>query len=255
MNGVAARETSTTLPAMPARDKETPMTVHNLTEKEASVSQAARRVADDLAPVARTADSQGGYNESWWQAVHRLQGEGYPSMFIPSQYGGGGTGVFELLLVVEQLARVDGGLANILFHEACSVKTIMSATDELRRGYLQRMIDGSLSCIAITEPQAGSDLAAMSTVAEKTDSGYVINGEKEIASLAGVAEVFLVWAKTDMNAGTRGISAFLLGRETPGIEVSGPADTLGFRQLPSHHVWLKNVEVPASALLRGVDKG
>lgn len=245
----------TELPAKPGPNKETFMTIHNLTEREAEVSRAARQVADDLASAVRQADVQGGYNEHWWEAVHRLQQEGYPTMFIPTQYGGAGAGVFPLTLVVEQLAKVDGGLANILFHEACSVQTILSAPEDLRREHFKRMIDGALTCICITEPNAGSDLAAMATVAQKVDGGYVINGEKEIASLGGVADVFLVWAKTDLNAGTRGISAFLFGRETPGIEVSGPADTLGFRQLPSHHVRLKNVEVPASSLLRGEGQG
>jgi alkylation response protein AidB-like acyl-CoA dehydrogenase len=170
-------------------------------------------------------------------------------MSIPEAHGGTGGDILSLALVQEQLSRIDGGLANCVSHEACAAQAILRATDDVRRQCFEQMLDGALTCIAITEPQSGSDLGAMRTTARRTDGGYVIAGAKTIASLAGVAKIFLVWAMTDPEAGTRGISTFYVSADDPGIEVSPAIDTLGFRQLPHHDVTFTSVEVPESAML------
>jgi alkylation response protein AidB-like acyl-CoA dehydrogenase len=215
----------------------------------------ARSVADEIRDLARQADGAAPYGDAWQKAIRTLRDQGWLSMLIPSQYGGGGSNLLSLVIVQEQLARVDGGLANCISHEACSAVAINRAREDLRKECFERMLRGSLTCIAITEPDAGSDIGAMSTTAEAVEDGYAISGEKAVASLAGVADIFLIWAKTDPSAGTKGVSTFLTTREHPGIEVSEPFDSLGFRQLPHHRIVLDDLHIPSEALIGAEGKG
>lgn len=223
--------------------------IHNLSKDEKELQAQARSVAESLRMLARQADRQGGYNNAWVEARQLLHDSGYLAMCVPKEYGGGGAGAMALSLVTEQIAHVDGGLANILFHEAVAARAILNAPGDLRERVFAKMVDGALTCIGITEPGAGSDLGAMTTTAMPSQGGYVINGEKEVSSLAGVADIFILWAMTDPGQGTRGITAFVLDHKAEGIGISEHADTLGFRQLPSHHVTLADVAVRESGRL------
>ncbi len=197
--------------------------------------------------MARESDRTPGYDDAWFAAIGRLHDEGYFAMSIPTEYGGTAADLLSLALVQEQLSRVDGGIANCVSHEACAAQAILRAPEDIRRRCFEQMLDGALTCIAITEPQSGSDLGAMRTTATRTETGYVINGAKTIASLAGVAKIFLIWAMTDREAGTRGISTFFVPGDHPGITVEPAIDTLGFRQLPHHDVTFTDIEVPEGA--------
>jgi butyryl-CoA dehydrogenase len=223
--------------------------IHHLSDAEMELQANAREAAESLTDLARAADVAGGYNESWHEAREVLHERGYLTMCLPTKSGGWGAGAMDLSLVTEQIASVDGGLANILFHEAVAARAVENAEPEVRERVFGKMARGSLTCIGITEPNAGSDLASMTTTAERSNGGYVINGEKEISSLAGVADIFILWAMTDPGAGTRGITAFVLDDKVTGIKISEARDTLGFRQLPSHHVTLTGVEIPESGRL------
>jgi alkylation response protein AidB-like acyl-CoA dehydrogenase len=219
--------------------------MHQLEDSERQLQQRAGQVASEIEGLARKADETVGYGPEWEEAIGRFHAEGWMSMNVPSKFGGGGASIMDLTLVQEQVARVDGGLANCISHEACAAVAVGNANPELSADLFQRMIDGSLTCIAITEPQGGSDLGAMKTKAVRDGDDYVINGEKAIASLAGVAGIFLIWAKTGDEPGTRNISTFVAYGDQAGIEVGPPADTLGFRQLPHHPVKFDNLRVPA----------
>lgn len=223
--------------------------VHRLSEEHTALAARAGALGDELTELVRQADQAPGYGDAWHEAIGRLHDEGYFAMSIPTEHGGTGGDILSLAIVQEYLSRVDGGLANCVSHEACAAQAILRANEEVRKQCFDQMLDGALTCIAITEPHSGSDLGAMRTTAKKTENGYVIEGAKTIASLAGVAKIFLVWAMTDPEAGTRGISTFYVSGDDPGIEVSPAIDTLGFRQLPHHDVTFKNVEVPESALI------
>ena len=221
--------------------------IHRLDPEHAALRARTRVAADELTELVRRSDKQPGYDEAWFQAVERLHEEGYFAMSIPSEYGGTGADLLSLALVQEQLSRVDAGLANSVSHEACAAQAILRAPEDIRRSCFDQMLEGALTCIAITEPQSGSDLGAMRTTAKRTGNGYVINGAKTIASLAGVAKIFLIWAMTDPDAGTRGISTFFVPGDHPGISVAPAIDTLGFRQLPHHDVAFADIEVPEGA--------
>jgi alkylation response protein AidB-like acyl-CoA dehydrogenase len=221
--------------------------IHRLEAGHAALRSRTRAVADDLVELVRESDREPGYDDAWRTAIGRLHDEGYFAMSIPTEHGGTGADLLSIALVQEQLSRVDGGLANCVSHEACAANAILRANDPVRDRCFEEMLAGALTCIAITEPQSGSDLGAMRTTARRTDDGYVIDGAKTIASLAGVASIFLVWAMTDADEGTRGISTFYVPGDHPGITVGPAIDTLGFRQLPHHDVTFSGVEVAASA--------
>jgi alkylation response protein AidB-like acyl-CoA dehydrogenase len=229
--------------------------IDELTQEDILLREQAGTVADQIRDLARQADGTAPYGPAWLKAIRTFHDEGWLSMLIPPEYGGRGSRLLSLVIVQEQLARVDGGLANCISHEACSALAINRAGEDLRKEYFERMLRGSLTCIAITEPDAGSDIGAMSTQAEAVDDGYAISGEKAVASLAGIADIFLIWAKTDPSAGTRGVSTFLTTREQPGIEVSESFDSLGYRQLPHHRVVLEGLRVPTSALIGAEGQG
>ncbi len=221
--------------------------IHRLEPAHTALRIRTGAVADALTDLVREADREPGYDDAWFEAIKRLHDEGYFAMSIPAEYGGAEADLLSLALVQEQLSRVDGGLANVVSHEACAGQAILRSDEPIRRQCFDQMLGGALTCIAITEPQSGSDLGAMRTTATRTDDGYIINGAKTIASLAGVAKIFLVWAMTDPSAGTRGISTFFVSGDDPGIEVGPAIDTLGFRQLPHHDVTLTSVQVSESA--------
>ena len=223
--------------------------LHRLEPHHTELAARAAALGDELVELVRRSDREPGYDDAWHEAIKRLHDEGYFAMSIPEEHGGTGGDILSLALVQEHLSRIDGGLANCVSHEACAAQALLRAGDDVRRQCFEQMLDGALTCIAITEPQSGSDLGAMRTTARRTDGGYVIDGAKTIASLAGVARIFLVWAMTDPEAGTRGISTFYVSADDPGIEVSPAIDTLGFRQLPHHDVTFTSVEVPESAML------
>jgi alkylation response protein AidB-like acyl-CoA dehydrogenase len=229
--------------------------IYGLTPEQMELQARTRDVADSLVELARTSDLQPGYDQAWHDAIDILHKEGFFAMSVPRQFGGTGADLISLVLVQEQLSRVDGGLANCISHEATAARAIESAAPDIRQRCFDQMLGGSMTCIAITEPHTGSDLAAMRTTAVKTGGTYMINGKKTIASLAGVADIFLIWAMTDKAAGTKGISTFVASAKDPGIHVSEPKDTLGFRQLPHHDVTFENLEVPETARVGAEGEG
>lgn len=229
--------------------------IYGFTDQERALQKKARQSADSVNELARQSDLTPGYDEAWHKAIAKLHEDGYFAMTVPTEYGGTPANLLSLVIVQEALSRVDGGLANSISHEACAARAIASATEGVRQRVFAEMLAGSLTCIAITEPGAGSDLAAMTTTAKRKDGGYVINGNKGISSLAGVAGIFLIWAMTDPTAGTKGISTFYAPRSTPGITVGPAHDTLGFRQLPHHDVTLTDVFVPEEARIGAEGQG
>ena len=173
-------------------------------------------------------DRQTGHSKEWWDAIHLMKKSGLLSLHIPKSLGGGGHDLMAVVLAEEEIAKVDGGFANIVSHEACSYLIFTNARDAaLRDDCIKRMSEGELTCIAITEPTMGADLAKMQTEARREGDGWVINGHKRVASLAAAAGMYLVFAMTDRSKGTKGISAFLIHKGTPGLSIGEPDELMG----------------------------
>ena len=174
---------------------------------------------------------------------------------IPEQYGGAGLTTEELALAFMELSqasvafRVHGATNAGIGSEAI----IQDGTDEQKRLWLPRLASGEiLGCLALTEPEAGSDATSLQATAVRDGDHYVLNGTKRYITLAPVADLFQVFARSDpANKGAGGVSAFLVERGTPGLSTGGSTPKMGQEGAPIGEVILKDCRVPASAIIGG----
>lgn len=175
---------------------------------------------------------------------------------IPEAYGGSGLTSEELARAFIELTQCSVayrvvGAQNAGIGSECIVR---DGTDEQKARYLPKLAAGEMiGCLALTEPDAGSDATALKTVAEETGDGhYVLNGMKRYITLAPIADLFAVFARTDgRDRGGSGITAFLVERGTPGLSTSGSTPKMGQEGAPIGEVYLENCRVPASAIIGG----
>ena len=175
---------------------------------------------------------------------------------IPEEYGGKGLTSEELALAFIELTQCSLAYRVVGAQNAGigSETIIRDGTEEQKRTYLPKLATGEmLGCLALTEENAGSDATALETIAEDTGDGhYVINGAKRYITLAPIADLFAVFARTDGRArGGSGIAAFLVERGTPGLSTSGSTPKMGQEGAPIGEVYLENCRVPASAVIGG----
>jgi len=190
--------------------------------------------------------------------VSGMAGQGMLGAPIPEGYGGQGLDFVSTALICEEIERGDGGFRTLLsVHLGLNSLTLLSfADEEQKQGYLVPQAKGEkIACFGLTEPNAGSDVAAMESTARRDGDRYVLNGQKEWISYANVADHFLVFAKTDRQAGHRGISAFLLNRSMPGLETRDIEHKLGVWAGSTGEIFLSDVEVPAGNRLGAEGEG
>ncbi len=176
---------------------------------------------------------------------------------IPETYGGSGLTTEELALAFIELTQCSVafrvvGAQNAGIGSECLIR---DGTDAQKQTYLPRLASGHMiGCLALTERDAGSDATALQTRAEQVSGGdYVINGAKRYITLAPIADLYTVFARTDDSTrGASGVSAFLIERNTPGLSVSGSTPKMGQEGAPIGEVYLNDCRVPASAILGGV---
>jgi alkylation response protein AidB-like acyl-CoA dehydrogenase len=177
---------------------------------------------------------------------------------LPEKYGGSGLDAICHAIVAEQLGRGCSSLRGI--YSVCIslvAKTIVAyGTEEQKNKYLPGMAAGTiLGCFGLTEPNSGSDAASMMTTATEDGDHYILNGTKMWITNAGVADVAVIYAKTDKSAGARGITAFLVDRDTPGYSTKDIHEKLGLRASNTGEIILENCRVPKSAVMGTVGKG
>ncbi|MEW6554428.1 MAG: acyl-CoA dehydrogenase family protein [Actinomycetota bacterium] len=171
---------------------------------------------------------------------------------IPEEYGGGGLDFVSTALICEEIERGDGGFRTLLsVHMGLNSLTLLEfGSGEQKERYLVPQARGEkIACFGLTEPNAGSDVASMEATARREGDRYILSGQKEWISYANVADHFLVFAKTDREAGHRGISAFLLDRSMPGLETRDIEHKLGVWAGSTGEIFLSDVEVPAESRL------
>jgi len=215
-------------------------------EQMALREQVLRFARKEIAPRVRDHDLRGEFDLVSW---NRLGEMGILGLHLPLEYGGGGAGVLSCVAVGEALgeAGVDGGLAlSYGAHSFLCAETIQShGTDAQRRRWLPRLASGeSVGCMALTEPGAGSDVASLATRAERSGPGYLLNGRKMFITNGGIADVAVVFAKTDPSAGHAGISAFVVERGTEGFSASRNLHKLGMRSSVTSELVFADCLVP-----------
>jgi glutaryl-CoA dehydrogenase len=223
-----------------------------LTEDERMLRDAAKAFAQDkLQPRVIAAYR----NEETDPAIFREMGEaGLLGVTIPEEYGGLGAGYVTYGLVAREIERVDSGYRSMMSVQSSLVMYPINAygTEDQKRKYLPGLAAGTLiGCFGLTEPDAGSDPGGMKTTAKKTANGYVLNGAKMWISNAPIADVFIVWAKSEAHGGK--IKGFVLEKGMKGLSAPKIGGKLSLRASITGEIVMKDVEVGEEALLPGVE--
>ncbi|NPV90346.1 MAG: acyl-CoA dehydrogenase [Firmicutes bacterium] len=218
-------------------------------EEQEMMRRMARDFADnEIAPYAMEWDKKDEYPAATIKKMHEL---GLMTIGIPGEYGGPGLDHVAQNLVTEELARGDAGVCVIM--AASSLlgpdPVYIAATDEQKKWWYDQQNEGVLSAFCLTEPGAGSDAAGMSTKYVKEGDYYIINGAKQFISNGGVAGLYTVFATADRKLGPKGVSCFMVERDTPGITVGPKEEKLGIRSSNTTSVIFEDVKVPAKNLL------
>jgi len=216
-----------------------------------------RELLDDVCPpaYAKACDDEARPPREAYQALAK---HGWFGLILPPEYGGTGGSAIDLAILLEETGRHFEELAMWLFRTLTygGYAIMKDGTAEQKQELLPRILRGEISfCFGLSEPQSGSDAAALTTRATKDGNGYVINGQKVFTSGMDISDYCLLVARTSTGAKKQqGITTFLVDTKTPGIEVKKIA-TLGHRAIGTTQVFYSDVRVPASAVLGEVDQG
>lgn len=191
------------------------------------------------------------------EAVKKLQRMGIMGMVFPPDFGGKGLDYISYTVVVEELARVDAATAiTLLAHMLCSNHIFSFASNEQKGKYLSPLASGEkLGAWALTEPEAGSDAGGLRTTASPDNGGWILNGNKFFITNGSRADTLVVMASTDSSKGSKGISAFIVEGNAPGLRKGKNLDKLGFRASDTVALFLEDVRVPGENLLGEVNAG
>jgi acyl-CoA dehydrogenase len=224
-------------------------------EEQSRLRGLARSFArEEIAPAAAEHDRAATFPHELVEKARKL---GLANILAPERYGGEGLGPVELCVVSEELSWGCVGIAGaILLNNLAADCLLAAGTEAQKENYLSRLCaPGGFASYAATEPDAGSDVAGITTRAERRSGGWLLNGQKMWTGNATQAGFVVVFAKTDPGAGSRGISAFLVDSDLPGVEVVREIPKLGQRAYSSCEVEFRNVELPQDALLGRENEG
>ena len=222
-----------------------------LSEEQRFIQQAAREFADEaVRPGAAERDEKAVFPT---ELVEQLGELGFMGIAIPEEWGGTGAGHLGYLLALEEISRADASVGVIMsVNNSLACEPIYRYGSEgLKEKYLKRLAGGEmLGAYALTEPGAGSDAGALKTSALKNGDEYVLNGSKAFITNGDSCDVMIVYAKTDPEAsGSKGISAFVVEKGTPGFEVGKHEDKLGIRGSDCVPITFEDCRVPAGNML------
>ena len=198
----------------------------------------------EIAPLAHDMDEAEKFSS---ELLAKLQNYGFFGIPFPKEYGGAGADTLSYALCMEEVSKHDASTGiTISVHTSLCCSSINDfGSEEQKQVFLRPLIDGrKIGCYGLTEPGAGTDAAQQHTQAVLENGYYIINGSKVFTTNSGFANTFLLFAMTDKSAGTRGISAFLVDREAPGLSVSSNIPRMGIRASSNCIVNYDNVRIP-----------
>ncbi|MCV6548336.1 MAG: isovaleryl-CoA dehydrogenase [Cohaesibacter sp.] len=211
--------------------------------------------ADELAPIAAEIDKNDAFPRALWNKMGDM---GLLGITVPQEFGGSGMGYLEHVIAVEELSRASAsvGLSYGAHSNLCVNQLNRNGSKAQKEKYLPKLISGEhVGSLAMSEPGAGSDVVSMKLRAEKKGDHYVLNGSKMWITNAPDADVLLVYAKTEPEAGPKGITTFLIEKDMPGFRVAQKLDKLGMRGSSTGELVFENCEVPAENVVGEVNKG
>lgn len=210
---------------------------------------------EKIAPRAAEIDKTNTFPIDLWPEMGAL---GLHGITVEEEYGGTGLGYLEHCVAVEEVSRASAsvGLSYGAHSNLCVNQLRRNGTEAQKRKYLPKLISGEhVGSLAMSEPGAGSDVVSMKTRAEKKGDRYILNGSKMWITNGPVAETLIVYAKTDPEAGARGISAFIIERGMKGFSTAQKLDKLGMRGSDTCELVFEDCEVPEENVLGTVGKG
>ena len=209
----------------------------------------------EVAPLAAEIDEQERFPEETW---HKLADMGMMGIAYPEEYGGAGLSYLTYIACCEELAKHCATTSVMVSAHSslCCWPIEHFGTEEQKQKYLPALCSGEkLGAFGLTEPGAGTDAAMQKTTAEDKGDHWLINGSKIFITNAGYASVFVIFAMTDKSLGTKGISAFIVDRDTPGFSVGAHEKKMGIRGSSTCELIFDNCKVPKENLLGEVGKG
>lgn len=228
---------------------------YGLTEEQVMIQEVCRQVAEEkVKPIRQHYDE---VNEFPTEILSVFAQADLCGLYIDEQYGGMGGGIMELSIAVEEISRVCGGIALAIAATGLGIiPVILFGNEEQKAKYLPMIASGkTLAAFALTEANAGSDAAAVSTTAVKDGDDYVLNGTKQWITNGGEADVYTVIAMTNKAKGARGASAFVIEKGTPGFDFGKKEDKMGIRASATRELIFQDCRVPKENLLGKEGKG
>ncbi|CAG9835548.1 unnamed protein product [Diabrotica balteata] len=227
----------------------------HLTEDEQVMKDTVARLAQDqIAPYVREMENEGKVKES---VLKMLFENGLMGIEIDSDYGGAGCNFMTTILTVEEISKVDPAVAALVDIHNTLVNTVIIklGNKQQKEQYLPRLATDMVASFALSEPSSGSDAFALKTTAKKDGSDYILNGSKMWISNSDLAGVFLIMANANPSAGYKGITCFIVDRDTPGFSVAKPENKLGIVASGTCMLNMDNVRVPETAILGEFGQG
>ena len=221
----------------------------NLSEEQEQIRQYAQDFSKrEVAPKSKHYDETAEYP---WEVLKKAWESGLMNPHIPTEYGGSGHGVFESCLIAEEMAWGCTGIGTAMeANSLAQAPVIVAGNDEQKKQFLSPMTEElMMAAYCVTEPGAGSDVQGIRTKSDKHGDEYIINGSKMWITNASVANWYFVLAYTDSTKGHKGMSAFLVPKDTPGIDVGKKEMNMGQRCSDTRGLSFTDVKIPAKYLL------
>ena len=227
-------------PLIPAEYDELRASVRALAEKK-------------IAPFAHDVDEAARFPHEAWDA---LTAADLFAAHVDSKYGGQGADALATVIIIEEIARVCGASSLIpAVNKLGSVPLILAGSEEQKKKYLSQLVKGKGFSYCLSESEAGSDAAAMKTRAVRDGDGWIISGSKKWISNAGESEFYTVLASTDLDAGAKGITAFIVEKSDPGVSFGAHEKKMGFRGSPTREVYFDHVKISDDRRLGDIGTG
>lgn len=228
--------------------------IFEFTEEQKMVKQMVRNFAEkEIAPFIDEWEEKGQFSR---ETFEKAAGLGLTGIYVPEEYGGSGLNYFMGALIIEELARSARAMNYLAVHNMVARQIYSNGTEEQRQKYVPPLSGGEkMASICITEPNAGSDISAIQTIAVKEGNEYVLNGIKVFITGGGESDVYTVLCKTDKTKGINGMTWLILEKGMPGFTFGKPEKKLAFNSVPVCQLFFEDVRVPEENRLGAENEG